>query len=378
MEPLITILSVVIGTVVGVVFAVFMLGKRGRLPSTEAVAPPQHLATVVAAPSVTIEDLRKVLAERDQTLQQSRDDLEKKQQQLEAATAEVENAAALRSAAEQRNNELALQANAFSDQIKELAAKAQGDGAGAEEAKSLVATLEAQVGAEKQQNQELTEQIARLTAELAENGRSGGEQVASLETQLGLEKQQSQEFVEQIARLSSELTEAGRASAEQVAALETQVGLEKRQSEELTEQIRCLTIDLSQSRETGLQAQAYRSSLEAELGVNREKIMQLTEQIAELTRERADFEVRLREERQSAARGLELLTLVQSTLSGAFNNKGREDAPNQDGPAPTPEVQEPVNLQPETVIVESAPLPEEETENLVPVESAEAVVAVSA
>lgn len=379
MEPLLIILSTAIGTIVGVVCAVFMMQRRQRLP-VAAAAPPQPLASVVARPSVTIEDLRKVLAERDQTLQQSRDDLEKKQQQLEAATAEVENAAALRTAAEQRSNELAAQASAYTEQIKELAAKAQGDSVGVEEVKVQTAALEAQLGIEKQQNLELTEQIARLNAELVEFGRTGGEQVVALETQLGLEKRQCQEFAEQIARLSTEMTDSGRAGAEQVIALETQLGLEKRQSEELAEQIRCLTIDLSQARQTGLEAEAYRSNLEMELGVSREKIMQLTEQVAELNRDRMDFEVRLREERQSAARGLELLTLVQSTLSGAFGNKVREEIANHESPASAPaeaaQVHAAVDHQAESPIVEHAPIPEE-VENLLAVESTESV-AVSA
>ncbi|MBZ5625210.1 MAG: hypothetical protein LAQ69_41890 [Acidobacteriia bacterium] len=332
MEPLLVFGSTAIGTVVGVVCAVLMMQRRGRLPATEAEKPPQSLASVVAMPSVTIEDLRKVLAERDQTLQQSRDDLEKKQQQLDAVMSEAESAAALRATAEQRGSELATQASAFSEQLKDLAAKAREESLAAEEASRQVAALETQLGLEKRQNQELADQLAHLTTDQTQSRLSSAGQLDTLETQLGLEKRQNQELAEQIARLTTELTDSRLSIAGHLDALEAQLGVEKRQSEELTEQIRCLTIDLSQSRQTHAEALEYRASLEAELGVGRERITQLTEQVAGLTRERADFEVRLREERQSAARGLELLTLVQNTLAGAAN-KGREDAPNGNGAA---------------------------------------------
>ena len=90
-------------------------------------------------------------------------------------------------------------------------------------------------------------------------------------------------------------------------------------------------------------------------------------------RDRSDFEVRLREERQSAARGLELLTLVQSTLSGAFN-KAREDAQNQEAPAPQAQVVAAARTE---TLVETSPA-QKETAHGAAVETAESVAAVSA
>jgi chromosome segregation ATPase len=433
MEPVVLVfLSTAVGTIVGVACAFLLMQRRNRGPAGEGAdgKSPQNLASVVAAPTVTIDDVRKLLAERDQTLQQCRDDLEKKHQQLEAATVAAESAAALRAQAEQRSSELAIQVSAFSDQIKELAAKTQEGGIATEEAGRQTAALESQLDLEKAQNRESAEQIAHLSDELAQYKSAGAGAVTSLEGQLDAEKLQIQELTEQVARLnneltgyrvvgveavtsleeqldsekkqsvelaeqvavltidlnqarqyctdadgyrssletelgvgrlriaqltdqvaelnreleaqldseqqqsrglteqivhlSTELTEYRAASADAVAQLEEQLDLEQKQGRALAEQVAALATDLGQAKQSSADGDSYRSSLEAELGVGRLRIMQLTDQIAELNRERAGFEVRLREERQSAARGIELLSLVQSTLSGAVHRLKEE------------------------------------------------------
>ncbi len=45
-----------------------------------------------------------------------------------------------------------------------------------------------------------------------------------------------------------------------------------------------------------------------------------------MNHDREEFEARLREERQSAARSIELLTMAQSTLAGAFQRMREEQA----------------------------------------------------
>src|SRR3954468_23542521 len=95
----VALLAATIGIGVGVFFG-FLLSKKNRASVVEsgaaAKAASQNLVQMVAAPTVTIEDLRKLLNDRDETLQQSRDDLQKKHIQMEAANAAAENAAALR------------------------------------------------------------------------------------------------------------------------------------------------------------------------------------------------------------------------------------------------------------------------------------------
>src|SRR5689334_20240051 len=106
MEPVILVLlSTAVGTIVGVLCAVLLMQRRIKASDGAKLASP-NVASVVAAPTVTIEDVRKLLAERDQTLQQCRDDLEKRQQQLATATTAVESATQLKAEAEQRSNDL--------------------------------------------------------------------------------------------------------------------------------------------------------------------------------------------------------------------------------------------------------------------------------
>src|SRR5579871_1129297 len=196
---LLVVLSTCVGTIVGVVVAGMMM-RRNRVPAAEAKVSPQNLAAVVATPSVTIDDVRKLLAERDQTLQQCRDDLEKKQQELLAAAAAADSAVAMHAEAEQRIHDLNGHITALNDRLLAIAAQEDAQ----EHAGSDVTELATQLDAEKRQNYELSEQIARLSSELSRYKSAGAEAVTQLEASLQTEKQQGRELAEEIARLNSE------------------------------------------------------------------------------------------------------------------------------------------------------------------------------
>ena len=248
---------------------------------------------------------------------------------------------------------MAQQANAFTEQMRELVAKTKGDSSAAEEASQQVASLEVQLDLEKRQGRELTEQISRLTSELTAAKSSGSDVVTQLEAQIAVEKKLAADLNEQIVRMTSDLTGSRVAGADAVAKVEALLEAEKKHTQELTEQVAVLRIDLEQARQFGADAEGYRSTLETELGVNRLKIMQLADQVAELNRERSQFEVRIREERQSAARGIELLTLAQNTLTGALTRLQEE---NQ---LPEPPAALPARVQapPPPKAVKAEPLP---------------------
>jgi len=375
----VVLLSATIGIGVGVLFG-FMMSKKNRASAVDsgaaAKAASQNLAQVVAAPTVTIEDLRKLLNDRDETLQQSRDDLQKKHIQMEAANAAAENAATLRMEAEQRNAELAAQANAFSEQVRELSSKTTDYSAVVEEANRRVGAIEVQLEMEKKQSLELSEQISRLTSELTAAKASGSDGQAEFEAQLAVERKQSAELAEQIARLTSDLTGSRVAGADAVAQVEVLLEAERKHVQELTEQVGVLRVDLEQARQFGSDAETYRSTLEAELGVNRLKIMQLADQVAELNRERSQFEVKLREERQSAARGIELLTLAQSTLSALTRMQEENQAAHvEEAPAAAAS---PVAAKPVHAELEQSPIVEPKHEEVPVASHAEESVAVSA
>ena len=324
MELPIILWSAVVGAIVGVLVLMFARKPRSRGSEIQAAAMRQLQdgEPALAMAPFTVEDLRKVLTERDQTLLQSRDDLEKKQQQLDAATAEVVREAGLRSAAEQRSAELAAQAAALAEEMKAIEAKAREDRQAAEEAGLQVSPLEMQLASEKRQSQELTEQIAKLTAELAERQRSTAEAGgirSALEAELGSCR-------ENIQQLTAQLGEFGQERSE----LETQIANEQRQSQQLAEHIAQLTAELDERRRSNAQTDGYRSSLEAELGSYRDTIQQLTAQLGEARRERSEFVARLGMEHQAAGEAMKLLSLAQANLSGFFE-RPHENPPNGNG-----------------------------------------------
>lgn len=313
MEPVVLVfLSTAVGTVVGVACAALMMQRRARVSAGDGgKLSPRNLEAIVA-PNVTIDDVRKLLAERDQTLQQCRDDLEQRQQQLAAAAAAVESTTALHAEAEKRGTDLAAQVSALTAQMKETAAKTNEGALATEESGRRAAALEAQLDSEKGQSRELTEQAARLTDELAKYKTAGAGAVTQLEAQLDAEKQQSQELTDQVARLTSELMGYRVAGSEAVTELAARLELEKKQSQELADQVAVLTIDLTQSRQYGADADSYRSSLETELGVGRLKIQQLTDQVAEMS---SELEAQLNSKKQQGLELTERITRLSTEMT---------------------------------------------------------------
>ncbi|HTS26365.1 MAG TPA: hypothetical protein VMH81_10865 [Bryobacteraceae bacterium] len=316
MEPvLFVVLSTAVGTIVGVACAAIMM-RRGRAPVAETKVSPQNLAAVVAAPAVTIDDVRKLLAERDQTLQQCRDDLEKKHQQLEAANAAAESAVSGRAEYEQRIQDLTGHISELNGRLLAFAAKEDEGSAVIEQTGRQVIALTSQLDSEKRQNYELTEQIARLSSELGRYKSTGAEAVTQLEANLQVEKQQTRELSEEIARLNSELTGYRLVGSEATAQLREEVEVEKRHNQELAEQVAVLTIDLGQARQYGADADSYRSSLETELGVSRLAIAQLTDRVGELS---GDREAEDRQRRELAEQVARLTSELASTRVAASN-----------------------------------------------------------
>ena len=145
--------------------------------------------------------------------------------------------------------------------------------------------------------------------------------------QRSVDDQMSQELSSRNAALVKErndfetrLEEESRASAEKsthLANIEEQLANTKRQVLELTGRVDGLIAEgaaLSRFRE---QESRHRVSLEAHLTREQEHGQQLAKQVAELESERSRMEVELRDERESATRGMELLAMAQANLSKA-------------------------------------------------------------
>src|SRR5262249_44934989 len=79
----------------------------------------------------------------------------------------------------------------------------------------------------------------------------------------------------------------------------------KRQAEELNDQLIRLKAESDELRSFKEQEARYRSSLEAQLIAHQEQVTELNAKVVEMQNEHARLEVRLEEERQSAAKGME-------------------------------------------------------------------------
>jgi chromosome segregation ATPase len=128
-------------------------------------------------------------------------------------------------------------------------------------------------------------------------------------------------LTEQCAKLDTAAREQIKQLAEkatQVAALQGELDSGKRHTQELSEQLARMTAELSGMRSAAEQDSRYRSSLEVQLKADQEQIGQANARLAELQGERAQLEIRLQEERQFAAKGMELLMMAQEKFSGVF------------------------------------------------------------
>lgn len=287
MELVIIVLCSMSGALVGTALGILLMFRRIRQPSTEAELAKvkgklQSTEASLAARTADLENLRKQLVERDLVIQRSEEAVREIQQHLDLAVAE-------RAAAEQNAREFSVQVESLTEERTQLETQVK-------EAKDLtsqmvneqVTSYEAELDGERRHVRELTDQLARLAAEAAEV-RNSGEQ----------EKQNR-------------------------SALETDLTAEREHSRQLTDQVARLTAEIKTS---GEQERLNRSALETELAAERERTRQLTAEVQELQNERSQFGLRLQEERQSAAKGMELLLMAQQNLARVFKSSG-VDAPS--------------------------------------------------
>ena len=119
------------------------------------------------------------------------------------------------------------------------------------------------------------------------------------------------------ARVKDE-TELSAGKAAQLVSLTAEVDFGKLKMQELSEQAARLTSEAAELKRFADQETRFRSALEAQLNADQERIKQMTSQIADLQAERLQLEIKVREERGSAAKGMELLLMAQEKLSSVF------------------------------------------------------------
>jgi chromosome segregation ATPase len=146
--------------------------------------------------------------------------------------------------------------------------------------------------------------------------------------ELGLQAEALTEQRTQLeARVKEEKDRGAEVANQQVASYKAQLDTEKQQVRELTEQVAKLRAEETEIRGCCEQEKIHRSSLETRLAAELERIRELATQIRELQSERSLFDLRLQEERQSAARGMEMLLKAQESFARVFESRS-VDAPN--------------------------------------------------
>jgi len=140
---------------------------------------------------------------------------------------------------------------------------------------------------------------------------------------------------QQVAEGAGKVNEETRAALDsanrEVASLQAQIEADDRQIKELNGQVVRLTTELEQLRDHFHEESSGRVSLEAQLSTEHDHSRRLASRIAELEAERSHFDLTLQEERQSAAKGIELLLMAQENLTRVFRPHVPEVPSDTDG-----------------------------------------------
>jgi peptidoglycan DL-endopeptidase CwlO len=155
--------------------------------------------------------------------------------------------------------------------------------------------------------------------------------------QLAAAQQEAAALRQQFADQDDKVQEATKTVAEtasrQAASYEAQIDANDRRIQELNGQVARLTAELEQTKGHLDGESQSRSGLEAQISTELEHSRRLASRIAELEAERSHFDLTLKEERQSAAKGIELLLMAQENLSRIFKPSAQDSLPDTNGSA---------------------------------------------
>lgn len=143
-----------------------------------------------------------------------------------------------------------------------------------------------------------------------------------------LETTLRRQVAEQEGKINDEAKAVAETASRQIAVFEARVDADDRQIVELSGQVARLTSELDLLREHFTEESTGRNSLEQQLSMEHENSRRLASRVAELEAERSHFDLTLQEERQSAARGIELLLMAQENLARVFKPLSPEAPPS--------------------------------------------------
>jgi chromosome segregation ATPase len=286
MDLVVMILAAMSGALIGSSTGIFLMYRKLRpVNAGELDALRTKLRTMEFDLNAAIGIGVKLKKEAAEQASKVSDQVIEKQQQLDAALAAKNLESAHRNAAEQRIAELIAEVDAGRARSAEIEAQAKELAAKAAEMEGKTAEVPSPAGEEQQR------QLATFQARVETGGR------------------QIQELTDQVTRLVAEAAEL------------------KQRSDEAEKVRTAVEAELKQRSEEAEQA---RTALEVDLTGERQRLRALTEQVLELQSARSAQDVRMQEERESAAKGMELLVMAQQNLSRVIQAAGTE-APAANG-----------------------------------------------
>jgi hypothetical protein len=314
MELIVILLAAMSGALIGSSTGIFLMYRKLRpVNAAELDALRSKVRTTEFDLNTAIANGVKLKREFAEQASKVSEEVVEKQKQLDEAVAARDLEAAHRSAAEHRIAELIAEADAGKTRYEEMEAKAkeleaktadpeaggiEGASPVSEEQQRQLAEYQAQAEAGVRQIQELTEQVTRLALETADL------------------KQRSDDALKARTAVEAELQQRSGEAEKARVALETEL---QQRSDEAEKARVALEAELRQRSDEALKA---RAALEADLAGERERLHVLTGQVSELQNELSvrdvrmqEERVRMREERESAAKGIELLMMAQQNLS---------------------------------------------------------------
>jgi chromosome segregation ATPase len=161
------------------------------------------------------------------------------------------------------------------------------------------------------------EQLRKHLDERDQQVTAAGEKAQGLEAEAANLRQQLAEHDNKVAEAAKAVSDT---ASKQIAGFEAQIDADDRQIKELNGQVSRLTVELEEVRAHLKEETDGRTGLEAQLTTEHDHSRRLASRIAELEAERSHFDLTMQEERQSAAKGIELLLMAQENLTRVFRH----------------------------------------------------------
>ena len=154
------------------------------------------------------------------------------------------------------------------------------------------------------------------------------QQTAALETETEALRQETaglrQTVEQQQTKVQDETKAIAETASRQLASYVSQIEADDRQIKELSGQVARLTAELEELKSHLEEESGSRVSLETQLSTEHDHSRRLACRISELEAERSHFDLTMEEERQSAAKGIELLLMAQENLTRVFRRAPAE------------------------------------------------------